>query len=298
MEEDVVAACVDNALIQGCERVYLVDNNSTDRTVEAATLAGATLAATFSTTFYDEHLRMSIMQAVVDHASRSVAEDCVWWLWLDADEFAHGPSGLTIRDYLATLDIRFRVVGARYVNHYPTVQPHYVPGFHPLDFQPACEEYSVAWNCAGDHHKHPLLRVDRHAPRIVPSDGFHSARADVQLLEPDRAIFLHHFPYREEAVTRKRLDLLCAHSTEDEPRISFHDTVERGDESNSTIRHRNLDAVYQGRWADVRERRGSRLSSVDPRAWSALVSEADAKFARWYDVVDLGTARGESPQCP
>ena len=209
MEEDVVGACVENAFTQGCEHVYLVDNNSADDTVEVAVAAGATPAATFSTPYFDEHLRMSIMQSVVEQASRSVAEDSVWWLWLDADEFPHGPGGMTIRELLATLDVRFRVVGARYFNHYPTVRPYYVPGFHPLDFQPECEEYSVGWNCAGNHHKHPLLRADRDAPRIVPTDGFHSARADVQVLEPDRAVFVHHFPYRAEATTRRRLDLLC-----------------------------------------------------------------------------------------
>jgi hypothetical protein len=44
MEEDVVEATVRNAFAQGVEAVYLVDNASTDATVEWAVAAGATLA--------------------------------------------------------------------------------------------------------------------------------------------------------------------------------------------------------------------------------------------------------------
>ena len=43
MEADVVAANVSNALTQGCERVYLVDNNSPDETVKVAVCPGAML---------------------------------------------------------------------------------------------------------------------------------------------------------------------------------------------------------------------------------------------------------------
>ena len=43
MEADIVADSVRNALTQGCERVYLVDNGSTDDTVEVAVGQGAIL---------------------------------------------------------------------------------------------------------------------------------------------------------------------------------------------------------------------------------------------------------------
>src|ERR1700674_5907437 len=43
MEQDVVAATVANAYAQGCERVYLVDNDSSDATVREAVAAGAVL---------------------------------------------------------------------------------------------------------------------------------------------------------------------------------------------------------------------------------------------------------------
>ena len=61
MEADVVEACVRNALAQGCDEVFLVDNDSSDDTVEIATRAGATLTASFATEVYNETMRFGIM---------------------------------------------------------------------------------------------------------------------------------------------------------------------------------------------------------------------------------------------
>src|SRR3954453_316622 len=85
MEEDVIAATVSNAIEQGCERVYLVDNDSTDGTRREAEAAGATVAEVFSTTEYDEALRLRIMNRVVSDVSSAEPTDHIWWLWLDAD---------------------------------------------------------------------------------------------------------------------------------------------------------------------------------------------------------------------
>ena len=71
----------------------LVDNDSPDDTVEQALAAGAELAQSFTTEHYDEDLRMRLMNDVVEQESRAQDADHVWWLWLDADEFAHGPKG-------------------------------------------------------------------------------------------------------------------------------------------------------------------------------------------------------------
>ena len=61
MEEDVVAATVCNALAQGCEGVYLVDNGSTDGTVEAALRAGAILGRSFQTDRYAMRVCASVI---------------------------------------------------------------------------------------------------------------------------------------------------------------------------------------------------------------------------------------------
>ena len=112
MEADIVADSVRNALTQGCERVYLVDNGSTDDTVEVAVGQGAILAHSFVTEHYDEHLRLHYMNKVVSEVSASEADDHIWWLFLDADEFSHGPWGMSLLEYLKTLDRRFRIVGS------------------------------------------------------------------------------------------------------------------------------------------------------------------------------------------
>lgn len=207
MEGDVVADSVRNALAQGCERVYLVDNGSEDDTVDRAVAEGAILARTFVTTQYDEALRLRHMNDVVAEVSAQERDESLWWLFLDADEFAHGPSGLSLLDYLRTLDARFRVVGARYFNHYPGPPPHYLPGHHPLEVQPLCEELSFPM-CASNHRKHPLLRYDRSGPPIAAGRGFHLVEAEGPLLEPELPIFLHHFPFRDEEPTRHRLSLM------------------------------------------------------------------------------------------
>src|SRR4051812_19828161 len=100
MEADIVVATVRNALTQGCERVYLVDNASTDGTVERAVAEGATLARSYATERYDEGLRLDHMNAVVSEVSATEHNDHIWWLFLDADEFPHGPFGMTLLDYL------------------------------------------------------------------------------------------------------------------------------------------------------------------------------------------------------
>ncbi|MER3452773.1 MAG: hypothetical protein C4321_03250, partial [Chloroflexota bacterium] len=209
-EEDVIGATVTNAFTQGCERVYLVDNASPDATVAEAVRAGATLAEVFRTERYEEHLRLALMNAVVTRVSAAEPDAHIWWLFLDADEFPHGPGGCTLREHLARLDRRFRVVGARFFNHFPHAKPEYVPGRHPLDFQPLCEEMPVRL-CRMGHRKHPLLRWDRDRPRIYAGVGFHRAVCEERpLLEPEEGVFLHHFPFRDEEVSRRRLALLCA----------------------------------------------------------------------------------------
>ena len=122
----MIAATVRNALTQGCERVLLVDNDSPDDTVAAATDAGAELAASFSTPQLDEMLKIRLLNETVANVSAASGHDHIWWLWLDADEFVHGPGGSTVRELVSSLDRRFRIVGTRYFNHYPDRRPEYL----------------------------------------------------------------------------------------------------------------------------------------------------------------------------
>ena len=283
MEQDVIEATVRNAVAQGVEEVFLVDNASTDATVERAVAAGATLAESFSTPAYEERVRILLMNGVVARRSLACEAEHVWWLWLDADEFPEGPDGSTIADYLRTLDRRFRVVGSTYYNHFPAEEPHYLPGFHPVDFQPLCQRYlpDRPRHCTQPHWKHPLQRFDRHGPFLLANGGFHSAtlRTREPLLEPVGGIVTHHTQYREEAATRARMDLLCGGAG----RNDLNDSI-----GNTEIRKRllSLDAVYGRRWAEVDTlvRKDAR-TGVHPVPWSGRPS------ARWYSPDDLVRAR-------
>lgn len=268
MEADIVADSVRNALAQGCERVYLVDNGSDDDTVERAVREGAILARTFVTAQYDEALRLRHMNDVVAEVSSQEPDESLWWLFLDADEFSHGPFGLSLLDYLKTLDVRFRVVGARYFNHYPGPAPRHLPGRHPLELQTLCEELPFPM-CASGHRKHPLLRQDRSGVPIAAGRGFHLVEGEELLLEPEQPVFLHHFPFREEEATRRRLSLLFAERG-GAPRARTEDDAT----GHMLPRFRSLDAVYAGEWDRVENfLPGRPARGVALLPWNELVAE-------------------------
>lgn len=289
MEADVVAATVRNAITQGCERVYLVDNDSGDGTVETASAAGAILARSYASESYDETLRLRVMNEVVDEVSRAAQAEHIWWLWFDADEFHHGPDEMTLREYLATLDRRFRVVGARVFNHFPHEKPEYVSGFHPLEFQPLCQEFVVE-HCSSGHWKHPLQRFDRTGPALVSDIGFHKAQCPDQLIEPATPVFLHHFQYRDEAVTRRRLQRLCGEETDGRTRIALTDARWSG--SGISKRFQTLDAVYRQRWDRVANlRRDGEPFGVAPVPWNEAVEQQHVPYVVWYERDEVARAR-------
>ena len=285
MEEDVVGATVRNAFVQGCEQVYLVDNASPDDTVAVACSEGATLARSFHTDSYDEDLRLRHMNAVVREVSEKEPDRHIWWLFLDADEFHHGPFGMTLSDYLSTLDEQFRVVGSRFFNHYPTTAPHYLSGHHPLDFQPLCEEISYPM-CSKGHRKHPLIRLDKDRAVITASKGFHLVHCPDALYEPDQPCFLHHFPFRTEAATRRRLELLWR-----KPAYGSSRAGQTGETTHMLARFRSLDAVYSQRWSEVVNfleldpiTRGlpQATAALTLMPWSEAVGREHQPALRWY----------------
>jgi hypothetical protein len=266
--------------------VYLVDNGSTDSTVAAARDAGAILARSFATERYDEGLRLKHMNEVVAEMSASEPDQHIWWLFLDADEFPHGPWGMTLHEYLKTLDEQFRVVGTRFFDHYPSSRPPYVTGRHPLDFQPLCEELAYPM-CPRNHRKHPLQRYDKGGAHIQCGKGFHNAQCAEQLYEPSQPAFLHHFPFRDESVTRRRLEALWARDQAGVTRaLESHDT-------HMLTRFRSMNAVYAGDWGAVEnfialDPMYSRLESPPPasgvrlKPWQESVAAEHQHVLRWY----------------
>jgi len=290
-EGDVVDSTVKNAFVQGCQEVYLVDNISPDNTVERAVSAGAKVARLFESEFYNEPLRIHLMNEVVQQRSEASGAQHVWWLWLDADEFPHGPAGTTIWEYLATLDRRYRIVGSRTFNHYPDRKPEMLPGFHPLDCQPLCEERWMqkrSLTCTLGHWKHQLQRFDRGGPMIHSLDGFHAARCKDVLSEPSTPIIMHHFPYRDEATTRERLARLCSKRSDGPTRAWFDNRLLGA--SNALKRFHSLNAVYAGQWSKVDNERHDLSLGVQPRSWLETADPADLGFARWYSEEYLANA--------
>lgn len=294
-EADVIEATVRNAFAQGCERVFLVDNESPDDTVERALAAGAELAASFATTQHDEVVKIRTLNDAVARVSAEDGRDHIWWLWLDADEFVHGPRGLTVREYLSGLDRRFRIVGSRYFNHFPDRKPEAIPGFHPLDFQPLCEELSEDNFCSLGHRKHHLQRFDRAGPPITARVGFHRTMCEATLIEPTEGCFTHHFPYREESTTRGRVSALTGGKDSGSARIGKRDNDEyraAGHVSDMSKRARTLDHVYGQSWSEVENlRRKGRRVGVAPKSWTELVDPAHAVSARWYTEGELVEAQ-------
>lgn len=286
MEGDVVADTVANALTQGADRVFLVDNNSPDDTIERAVGAGAEHVLTYTTEKYDERYRLALMNEFVRHQSEQAGLDHVWWLWIDADEFPRPERGGTIRELISGLDRRFRVVGARFIDHYPTPgRLAFVPGEHPLDHQPLADELAIDV-CARGHRKHPLQRWDRSGPPIAADLGFHRAiSAERPLLEPLDAVVIDHFPFRERSVTQRRLERLWGLS-------GAAARTSRGDFTSAHMESRvdSLAAVYAGEWSMVRNFQPGRPGlGVSPVDWRELRPPISHDVRRW-NTPDGGVA--------
>jgi glycosyltransferase involved in cell wall biosynthesis len=293
MDGDVIEATVRNAMVQGASKVFIVDNGSTDDTVARAVAAGAVVAEIYHTESFDGRLVQPLMNATVARESLRSGADHVWWLYLDSDEFPEGPNGMSVREYLASLDRRYRLVGAHYVNHLPAGKPEYLPGFHPIDFQPLCYEFAPArWPpCSRGHWKHPLQRFDRHGHFLLSNDGAHSGFCSEVLLEPGGGVLTHHFQYRDEGLTRAKLELTCGPESQ---RTSLHGSTGF---DGFIRRRRSLDAVYDQRWLDVDTIPNSVSGSDRPLPWPHL-----GRVRRWYELAHLDAARaawaaafGESP---
>jgi glycosyltransferase involved in cell wall biosynthesis len=294
-EADVIEASVKNALAQGVERVYLVDNGSTDGTVERAVSAGATLAYRYETECVEDRLRTTLMNSLVWHISSSEGDPHIWWLWMDADEFSHGPGNQTIAEYLSGLDRRFRTVGGSFYQHFPHTKPEYVPGFQPLDFQPMCEPFWQAFmpRCTIRHYKHPLARYDRSGPFLFTPNSFHvwTPNDKSQLIEPRVGIVTHHFQYRQEEVTRQRLDSIFGSGSDRGAQLR------RAGSTGGQRRLRSVDAVYSQRWEAVdNDRHVPRDVGVRLRPWNDVSPGFEP--VRWYSDQELDRVRSSGKVIP
>jgi hypothetical protein len=241
-------------------------------------------------------LKTALLNQVVADVSAADGREHIWWMWLDADEFMHGPGGMTVCELVTSLDRRFRIVGSHYFDHLPDGAPESLPHFHPLDTQPLCVERRLP-SCPARHGKHHLQRWDRSGPPITSIGGFHIARAQVTLLEPRIAAITHHFPYRLQAATRGRLGALCAPSEDGTARVAVHDRQayrRHGSGSGMSERYRDLDAVYgDGDDVDLASVGYPANARAVMKPWSEQAEPGDVSSARWYQAADLESAIGE-----
>lgn len=282
-EEDVIEATVLNAFAQGVDEVLLIDNESPDGTVEFARAAGATIAGSLHMPVHREDVRIGAINRTVREWTTRFGDDHVWWLHLDADELPTGPGGLTIRQHLAQLDRRFRVVGSTHYDHYPSGPRANERGRHPIDLQPLCERQQTTF-CAGGHYKHPLLRADRGGEPLEAGLGTHLPVAGAHPWpEPRIGLVTHHFQFRDEDATRRRMALIAARVDKERP---------------VRARMACVDAVYAQRWSEVPLRR-TRLGNrpVRPRPYTEVLSGDDARVHRWYDGAS-GAVTGRPADAP
>jgi hypothetical protein len=289
MDEDIIEATVRNAFAQGVDSVFLVDNASTDATVERGLAAGARIGEVFDYDRFDGGLIQTIVNAVVVRESLRSRAPYVWWMYLDSDEFPTGPGELTVREYLASLDRRFRIVGATFMNHLPHRKPEYLPGFHPIDFQPYCYAFLPKWptECGHPHWKHPLQRFDRDRTFIMCREGAHRVEGGDrdERWEPAEPVVVHHFQYREEGRTREKLELVC-----ESPRSR---SVRPNQIRDFHVRRQSLDAVYAQRWNEVDTNSAETSGTETLAPWPHLGS-----VRRWYSLDEVEAAIAASSGAP
>ena len=249
-EEDIICSTVRHAFAQGCSNVYVIDNGSSDRTVEEATKAGAKLVATFHSAYFDEIQKIAHVNAAVETLNASCGEDSVWWLYLDADEFPAILTSITIGDFLRKIASDCRAVHGFLYDHLPTHEPYMVHGHHPADFMPLCKKTDIA--------KIPLLRHDKGKEQIFSMGGAHSFASSGEIHILHGILVIHHFQYRRPDDTRRRLSLLTrkgpdgigrldrmdeyAQRVHGKPRSMYYDRLEQLEKTYAENRFRNLAA--------------------------------------------------------
>ena len=201
-EEDIIESTVKHAFAQGCSNVFVVDNASTDKTVDVARNAGAKIAAIFETKDFNEDQKVAHLNATVNHINNMTSEDQIWWLYIDADEFPGFDNNVTIIDILRQLDSSIRAVQGYIFDHIPTHQPYHVQGYHPADFQPICAKTLGS--------KVPLLRYDKGRPHLWSIGGAHDFITHGEIIPTLKdSLHIHHFPYRNPEFTFPRSKILA-----------------------------------------------------------------------------------------
>lgn len=271
-EEDIIESTVKHAFAQGCSNVFIVDNASIDRSVENAVNAGATIATYFESKYFDEIQKITHMNTVVRNYNEQSDEEHIWWLYLDDDEFPNIDCDLTILDFLKQLDFSVRAVQGYFYNHIPTHSPYNVSGYHPADFMQIANKSGT--------YKIPLIRYDKGKPHFYSGVGAHNFDTCGESVSiASDVLNIHHFNYRRQEDTFRRLKQLTHKTSNGISRIDWFDKNEQ--------KHKkllNAKSMYHTRY-DIAK------SIYNENKYKILMTDelqySYNNIVRWYNPYDL-----------
>jgi Glycosyltransferases involved in cell wall biogenesis len=238
-EEDIIEAAVKHAFAQGCSNVFIVDNGSTDETVKRAKKAGAELAVSFKTRFFDERQKIAHLNAVVKYYNTQFQNRSVWWMFFDADEFPNINCELKISEFLKELDVEIKGLHGHMYNHIPSHFPYNLEGYHPADFMPVCRKSQAT--------KIPLLRYDKGKPHLFSTGGAHDLDTGGEtILMAKDIVDIHHFPARNPEYTLERLKRLLRRSEDGASRVDWMD-------KRSKLIYNAEKSPYHARYEQIRD---------------------------------------------
>lgn len=244
-DADIIGQSVKNCFQQGCEEVYLLDNNSEDDSVAVAEAAGAKIGEIYETELYDDDLRILKQNQIAECV---IAEKPLcWMLSLDADEFVHGFGGKTVRETLCEMPSHIRTVGSWCVDLYPMEGAGFVAGAHPGKSM-THGVFRRSNFCSRWHWKHVAIRYNQSVFDIAQTRGNHMpavARHVRHVAEPAGFnLPILHCPYRSYEKAMWRLEKLCGGGHQRRSRMDDDVTSSGG----AIRRLKFIEDVYAGRW--------------------------------------------------
>ena len=271
-EADIIESTVKHCFAQGCSNVFIVDNNSTDKTVDIAIRAGAILADSFASEHFNEFEKIAHLNTVVRNYNDSNNDDYIWWLYIDADEFPNIDCELRIIDFLKLLDSSTRAVHGYMFDHIPTHAPYNVTGYHPADFMQITNKSNT--------FKIPLIRYDKDKPHFYSAGGAHSFDTCGESVKLALDMLnIHHFNYRRQEDTFSRLRQLKTKNSNGISRLDWFDKREQ-------VRKKSLDAksMYHNRF--------DRAKSIYSENKYKILMTDELQYSynnlvRWYHPLDL-----------
>lgn len=274
-EDDVIYATVRHLQAQGCSKVFVIDDCSSDLTADEAAAAGAIVTRADSDGVYSEAARSRRLSRLVAAETSKAGYD-VWWLIADADEFPRGAEGRTIAAMVAGLPGWVDVVGSRVVEHLPHPGATYRPRSHPVLAFPLAHVYKSPY-CPRGHWKHQLFRL-RAVDDIVPMPGQHvvACHDGRRAREWPQSLLMHHVPLRGQERTARKI------ASAMHPQGRYARSPDSFTQWRTRQRTRMLDLLYQGKTNDLPNGfAGEPKTGISLVDWRTLVPAPERLLEAW-----------------